>query len=104
MREYQRQNAGLDYEQTNQDFDSSGESRREKSLEEIEREIEETRNRMSQNIDENGDRLSPQNLKQQAKDSIRNAASDAVTNVGEQARRTGFRLVDVIRDNPLPVI
>jgi ElaB/YqjD/DUF883 family membrane-anchored ribosome-binding protein len=59
---------------------------------------------MSQNIDELGDRLNPQNLKQQAKDSIRNAASGAVSNVGEQARRTGFRLVDVIRENPLPVI
>jgi ElaB/YqjD/DUF883 family membrane-anchored ribosome-binding protein len=103
MSEYQRQNPGLAYEPTNQEFGST-ESRGEKSPEEIEREIEETRNRMSQNIDELGDRLNPQNLKQQAKDSIRNAASDAVSNVGEQARRTGFRLVDVIRDNPLPVI
>jgi ElaB/YqjD/DUF883 family membrane-anchored ribosome-binding protein len=31
-------------------------------------------------------------------------ASDAVSNVGDQARRTGNRLVDVIRENPLPVI
>ena len=103
MSEYQRKNPGLAYEPTGQDFPSTTESG-DKSPEDIEREIEETRNRMSQNIDELGDRLSPQNLKQQAKDSIRNAASDAVSNVGEQARRTGFRLVDVIRDNPLPVI
>jgi ElaB/YqjD/DUF883 family membrane-anchored ribosome-binding protein len=104
MSEYQRQNPGLAYEPTNQEFGSSAESRGEKSPEEIEREIEQTRNRMSQNIDELGDRLSPQNLKEEAKSRIRNVASDAVSNVGDQARRTGSRLVDVIRENPLPVI
>ena len=102
MSEYERQNPGLAYEPTGKNIDA--ESRTDKSPEEIEREIEETRNRMSQNIDELGDRLRPDNLKQEAKSAIRNAASDAVSNVGEQARRTGSRLVDVIRDNPLPVI
>jgi len=104
MSEYQRKNPGLAYEPTNQDFDTETESRSDKSPEEIEREIEETRNRMSQNIDELGDRLSPQNLKEEAKSRIKNVASDAVSNVGDQARRTGTRLVDVIRENPLPVI
>jgi len=103
MSEYQRQNPGLAYEPTGQDFESS-ESKSDKSPEDIEREIEETRNRMSQNIDELGDRLSPQNLKHEAKSAIKSAAQDAVSNVGEQARRTGYRLVDVIRENPLPVI
>jgi ElaB/YqjD/DUF883 family membrane-anchored ribosome-binding protein len=104
MSEYERQNPGLAYEPTGQNFGSDAESRTEKSPEEIEREIEETRNRMSQNIDELGDRLSPDHLKNEAKEKIRNAAQGAVTNVGEQARRTGNRLVDVIRENPLPVI
>ena len=104
MSEYQRRNPGLAYEPTGQDIGSAAESRTDKSPEEIEREIEETRNRMSQNIDELGDRLNPQNLKQEAKSAIKNAASDAVSNVGDQARRTGSRLVDVIRENPLPVI
>jgi ElaB/YqjD/DUF883 family membrane-anchored ribosome-binding protein len=104
MSEYQRQNPGLAYEPTGQDFSSGTESGSDKSPEAIEREIEQTRNRMSQNIDELGDRLSPDNLKQDAKDAIRNVAHDAVSNVGEQARRTGSRLVDVIRENPLPVI
>ena len=104
MSEYQRKNPGLAYEPTGQDFSSEAESGSDKSPEEIEREIEETRNRMSQNIDELGDRLSPQNLKQEAKSAIKNAATDAVSNVGDQARRTGNRLVDVIRENPLPVI
>ena len=104
MSDYQRQNPGLPYEQTGQDFGVKAESRSDKSPDDIEREIEETRNRMSQNIDELGDRFSPDNLKQEAKSAIRHVAKDAVSNVGEQARRTGSRLVDVIRENPLPVI
>lgn len=70
----------------------------------IERDIETTRGRMSENIEELGERLSPQNLKAQAKNAIQDAAANAVENVGEQARRTGYRLVDMIRENPLPVI
>ena len=104
MSENERQDPGLAYEPTGQNFGSGAESRSEKSPEDIEREIEETRSRMSQNIDELGDRLSPDNLKQEAKSAIRHVAHDAVSNVGGQARRTGSRLVDVIRENPLPVI
>jgi ElaB/YqjD/DUF883 family membrane-anchored ribosome-binding protein len=76
----------------------------ERSPEEIEREIERTRSRMSRNIDELGDRLKPSNLKEEAKSAIKDAAQGAVSNVGEQARRTSSRLVEVIRENPLPVI
>lgn len=104
MSEYERKNPELAYEPTGQDFGIKADSQSEKSPEDIEREIEETRNRMSQNIDELGDRLSPENLKHEAKSAIRHVAKDAVSNVGEQARRTGSRLVDVIRENPLPVI
>src|SRR6185437_820779 len=72
--------------------------------EEIEREIGQTRNRLSRDIDELGNKLSPQNLKEEAKSAIKGAALGAVSNVGGQARRTGSRLVEVIRENPLPVI
>jgi ElaB/YqjD/DUF883 family membrane-anchored ribosome-binding protein len=103
MSEYERQDPGLSYEPSdrgdNLDIDKA-----DRSPEEIEREIERTRDRMSRNIDELGDRLSPQNLKEEAKSAIKEAAHGAVSNVGEQARRTGNRLVDVIRENPLPVI
>ena len=44
--------------------------------EEIQREIELTRERMSQNIDELGEKLSPQNLKRQAKEAITGKAQD----------------------------
>lgn len=103
MSEYERKDPGLAYEPTRKDLEAV-ESQSDKSPEDIEREIEQTRSRMSQNIDELGDRLKPESLKQEAKDAIRDVAQNAVSNVGEQARRTGSRLVDVIRENPLPVI
>ncbi|HET9465849.1 MAG TPA: DUF3618 domain-containing protein [Gemmatimonadales bacterium] len=103
MSEYERKDPGLAYEPARKDLESV-ESQSDKSPEDIEREIEQTRSRMSQNIDELGDRLKPESLKQDAKDAIRDVAQNAVSNVGEQARRTGSRLVDVIRENPLPVI
>jgi len=73
------------------------------SPEQIERDIERTRERMSRDIDALGEKLSPQNLKQQAKDAVAGKAHDMVSNAGEQARRTGSRMVDFIRENPLPV-
>jgi ElaB/YqjD/DUF883 family membrane-anchored ribosome-binding protein len=104
MSEYERQNRGLAYEPSARNADSELGAGTEKSPEEIEREIEQTRNRMSRDIDELGDRLRPENLKQEAKSAIRSAAQGAVSNVGEQARLTGSRLVEAIRENPLPVI
>jgi ElaB/YqjD/DUF883 family membrane-anchored ribosome-binding protein len=75
----------------------------ERNPQEIEFEIERTRERMSSNIDELGERLSPDNLKQQAKEVIANKAQDMVANVGDQARLTGDRVIDFITEHPLPV-
>ncbi len=74
-----------------------------RSPQEIEFEIERTRDRMSSNIDELGERLRPDNLKQQAKDAIATKAQDVVANVGDQARETGGRMIDFIAEHPLPV-
>jgi ElaB/YqjD/DUF883 family membrane-anchored ribosome-binding protein len=104
MSEYERQNRELAYEPPAQEVGSESGSRSEKRPEEIEREIEQTRGRLSRDIDELGNRLTPHNLKEEAKTAIKDAAQGAVSNVGEQARRTGSRLVEVIRENPLPVI
>jgi ElaB/YqjD/DUF883 family membrane-anchored ribosome-binding protein len=79
------------------------ELRNDPSPAEIERDIERTRERMSSNIDQLGDRLSPDNLKRQAKDAIAEKAQDVVANVGGQARETGGRMLDFITENPLPV-
>ena len=73
------------------------------SPEEIEREIQRTRARMGRDIDALGEKLSPENLKQQAKDAVAEKAQDMVANAGQQARRTGSRLVEFVRENPLPV-
>jgi len=70
---------------------------------ELERDIERTRERMSSNIDELGERLSPDNLKRQAKEAITGKAHDVAANVGGQARDTGGRVLDFITENPLPV-
>lgn len=104
MTDYERRDPDLAYQPADQGFDSEIEERSDRSPEEIEREIERTRDRMSRNIDELGDRLRPSNLKEEAKSAIKDAAQGAVSNVGEQARRTSSRLVEVIRENPLPVI
>jgi len=104
MSEYERQNRDLAYEPGAQEVGSDYGTRGDKSPEEIEREIEQTRSRLSRDIDELGNKLSPSNLKEEAKSAIKDAAQGAVSNVGEQARRTSSRLVEVIRENPLPVI
>ena len=52
-----------------------------RSPQEIEREIEATRERMSRDIDELGERLSPSNLKRQAKDAITGKAQDIANDV-----------------------
>jgi ElaB/YqjD/DUF883 family membrane-anchored ribosome-binding protein len=104
MSENERQNRELAYEPPAQEVGSELGSRSEKSPQEIEREIEQTRDRLSRDIDELGNRLTPHNLKEEAKSAIKDAAQGAVSNVGEQARRTSSRLVEVIRENPLPVI
>ena len=70
---------------------------------EIEVEIERTRERMSSNIGELGERLRPDHLKQQAKDAIAGKAQDVVAHVGDQARLTGGRMIDFITEHPLPV-
>jgi ElaB/YqjD/DUF883 family membrane-anchored ribosome-binding protein len=104
MSEYERENRELAYEPDAQEASSDFGTRGDKSPEEIEREIEQTRSRLSRDIDELGNKLSPSNLKEEAKSAIKDAAQGAVSNVGEQARRTSSRLVEVIRENPLPVI
>ena len=96
MNEYERQTRAAG----DQDIGAG----RERTPEEIEREIEMTRERMSRDIDALGEKLSPQNLKRQAKEAISGKAHDMVNNVGDQARDTGSRLFDFVRENPLPVV
>lgn len=59
---------------------------------EIEREIEDTRARMTRDIDEIGERLHPANL-----------ARETVQTVRQEARRTGGHLANLMRENSLAV-
>jgi ElaB/YqjD/DUF883 family membrane-anchored ribosome-binding protein len=72
----------------------------------IRSDIEDTRANMSSTIDEIQDRLSPQRLKDQATDAVREATVGRVqnmaSNITETARDTGSTLMDTIRENPLP--
>jgi hypothetical protein len=70
---------------------------------ELEHEIERTRERMSSNIDALGEKLRPDNLKQHAREAIAEKAQAVAGRVGDQARVTGFRILDFITDHPLPV-
>jgi len=74
-------------------------SEQERTPDQIEQDIEATRERMSRDIDELGERLSPDNLKRQAKEAITGKAHEVVSNVGAGARRTGFRMMDFIQEN-----
>jgi gas vesicle protein len=89
MNEYERHTDGL----------GENEPGNGRTPEQIEREIEATRERMSRDIDELGERLSPDNLKRQAKEAITGKAHEVVSNVGAGARRTGFRMMDFIQEN-----
>lgn len=80
---------------------------------EIRAEIRETRERMSENLEQLGERLNPGNIKDRMKQDIRDAtigkvenmAHSAADQLGEaretfgEARRT---IMDVVRDNPIP--
>lgn len=93
MTDYERMGAGDEFEPgaaeaAGTDREASGSN----SPAEIEREIEQTRARMSENIDTISEKLRPGNLAQSAAESV-----------GEQARQTGSRLANVIRENPIPV-
>ena len=88
-----------DYERHIEGSGNGDPQARNRSPEEIEREIEATRDRMSRDIDELGERLSPGNLKRQAKDAITGKAQDIASNVGESARNTGSRMMDFVYEN-----
>ena len=73
----------------------------------IRAEIEETRSQMGDTLDEIGERLRPSHIKEQIGQGIRDAtvgrveelARDAVDKVGG----AGQRLVDTVRENPIPL-
>ncbi len=72
----------------------------------IRAEIETTRVRMSQTLDEIGERLNPHNIKENVKDSIKEATIGRVShmarNAADSVSRTTNGVTDTVRDNPIP--
>lgn len=68
--------------------------------------IEATRARMGDALEELGARLNPERLKQQAKDKIRDATIGRVQTMAQttvdKAATTGRRVTDAVRENPIP--
>lgn len=82
-------------------FDQNDEPREQAA--QIERDIEQTRRRMTDSIDTLGEKLSPQRLKEQAQEAIAEKAHEVVAGIGDQALKTGDRIIGFVADNPLPV-
>ncbi len=72
----------------------------------IRADIGETRRRMSQALDEIGDRINPQHIKEQVKHNVREAtigkAETMARHTADRARDVRHSIMDTIRDNPLP--
>lgn len=77
------------------------------STEQIRDNIEDTRARMGTTIDAIQEKLSPENLMRQAKETARDAtigrAQEMASNVADTARETSSTLMETIRRNPVPV-
>jgi hypothetical protein len=65
----------------------------------IRADIDQTRQRISHDLDELGEKLNPQNVKAQIKDGVREAT---IGRVEDMARNAGDGLMQTIRDNPIP--
>jgi len=78
----------------------------EKSSDEIKADIERTRNNMSAKLDSIQDRLSPDNLKQQAQTMVQDVvkeSTDAITDyVSTTVPQVTNTVVDLVRHNPVP--
>ncbi|HKT60401.1 MAG TPA: DUF3618 domain-containing protein [Gemmatimonadales bacterium] len=71
-----------------------------RSPQEIEYDIERTRERLSQHIDELEERLNPRNLKRQARDALAAKVQDAAANAGQRARQARSRVADLASERP----
>src|SRR5437763_3546439 len=68
--------------------------------------IDATRERLGDTLEELGTRLNPQRLKQQAKDKVREATIGRVQTMAQttmdKATGAGRKVTDIVRENPIP--
>jgi ElaB/YqjD/DUF883 family membrane-anchored ribosome-binding protein len=76
--------------------------------EQIRADIERTRGDMTETVDEIKERLSPENLKEQAKERVREAtigrARGMAEDMGKRARGMRYAIVETVRENPVPAL
>lgn len=75
---------------------------REESPEEIRARIERTRAEMSDTVETIQRRLSPDRLRYEAQESVREAAAERIDDMKYRARRKARTVTDTIKDNPVP--
>ena len=100
-----------------QGFEGDDETDADDELGQTRAQIEQTRAELSTTIDAIQEKLSPQNIAQQAKDTVKEAtvgkaqemvsnagdtASDLVSNAGSSAKGFGANLVETVKANPVP--
>jgi ElaB/YqjD/DUF883 family membrane-anchored ribosome-binding protein len=89
-------------------LDEPVENLEERSPEEIRAEIERTRSEMSETINSIQEKLSPENLKDQAQEMIHDATIGRVEQMTDQATRKvrgfGETVMETIRQNPVPAV
>jgi ElaB/YqjD/DUF883 family membrane-anchored ribosome-binding protein len=74
------------------------------SNEELRQEIERTRARVAAEVDAIGNKVSPENMKAEAKQRLYQAKEQAKQRVVRSTRRAGRSIADSARDNPLPLV
>jgi ElaB/YqjD/DUF883 family membrane-anchored ribosome-binding protein len=73
------------------------------STEALRADIDETRERLSSDIDALGNKLSPQNIKAEAKQAIKQTFHHGADQVRETVSTAGGSLLTAVKENPLPV-
>ncbi len=74
------------------------------SNEELRREVERTRARVAADVDAITNKMSPENMKNQAKESLQRAGHAAKERVVHTTRAAGRSIVDSARENPVPLM
>ena len=66
-------------------------------------EIDETRERLSADVDALGNKLSPENIKAEAKQAVKRSVQRGAEQVREGVSSAGAGLMDAVKENPIPV-
>jgi ElaB/YqjD/DUF883 family membrane-anchored ribosome-binding protein len=103
MTDYQRHSPGLGHDRVDTRAVDRAMRAGDRTPEQIESDIEATRERMGENIDALGERLSPHHLKEQALEAISDAAHDTAAKVSRKARSAGSRLGHAVREHAVPM-